>query len=364
VDRALPIAIAGLLLSSTIVSALPGGPTGGLSGDGSAPRIAIGGGPGDGLGRFDDRDDGFVPYRDLRQIDPDAYQLGEEPEDPGRQELIGGPFLGDGTLLKPVSVHTSVADGSALLARHTVRTGDTLTGIAKEHGVSMMTVWWANKLTTKDDLKVGQVLTVPTVNGIIVTVAEGDTLESLAAEHKADPDEIHAVNGLEDPVLVMGQLLVIPGAVGDPIPTPKPTATRAPTVRAPTTSTRGTFVWPVVGGNNYVSQYFRYGHYAIDIAAQHGSTVRAAGAGKVMFAGWKNNGGGYQVWITHGSGLYTLYAHLSALTVGTGQQVGRGQQVGMIGRTGRATGPHLHFEVWRGAIWDTGGRRVNPLLYL
>jgi murein DD-endopeptidase MepM/ murein hydrolase activator NlpD len=83
----------------------------------------------------------------------------------------------------------------------------------------------------------------------------------------------------------------------------------------------------------------------------------------VIFAGWKNNGGGYQVWIAHGSGLYTTYNHMSAISVGSGQGVSVGQQVGRVGQSGHATGPHLHFEVWRGGVWD-GGSRVNPLAYL
>jgi murein DD-endopeptidase MepM/ murein hydrolase activator NlpD len=118
-----------------------------------------------------------------------------------------------------------------------------------------------------------------------------------------------------------------------------------------------------VGGGNYISQYFHYGHYAIDIAADYGSRVRAGGSGTVIWAGWKSNGGGYQVWIAHGSGLYTTYNHMSSITVGRGQHVGRGQQVGRVGQSGNATGPHLHFEVWRGPVWD-GGTRVNPLGYL
>jgi murein DD-endopeptidase MepM/ murein hydrolase activator NlpD len=82
----------------------------------------------------------------------------------------------------------------------------------------------------------------------------------------------------------------------------------------------------------------------------------------VVFAGWKSNGGGYQVWIAHGSGLYTTYSHMSAVTVSAGAGVSAGTQVGRVGQSGRATGPHLHFEVWVGGVWN-GGQRVNPLKY-
>jgi len=83
----------------------------------------------------------------------------------------------------------------------------------------------------------------------------------------------------------------------------------------------------------------------------------------VIYAGWKNNGGGYQVWIAHGSGLYTTYSHMSAVAVSRGARVGRASFIGRIGSSGWATGPHLHFEVWRGEIWS-GGSRANPLSYL
>ena len=172
---------------------------------------------------------------------------------------------------------------------------------------------------------------------------------------------------------MVGQVLVVPGAKGKPIPTPKPvkhssvskprTSGGGGSSRPPTRYTGGRFVWPVSGGGNYISQYYHYGHYGLDIAADYGSRVRAGGGGTVIWAGWKSNGGGYQVWIAHGSGLYTTYNHMSAVTVGRGQHVGRGQQVGRVGQSGNASGPHLHFEVWRGPVWD-GGTRVNPLGYL
>jgi murein DD-endopeptidase MepM/ murein hydrolase activator NlpD len=117
----------------------------------------------------------------------------------------------------------------------------------------------------------------------------------------------------------------------------------------------------VAGG--YISQYSHYGHPAIDIAADYGTGVKAAASGTVIYAGWKSNGGGYQIWIAHGGGLYTTYNHLSSVAVSYGDHVGRGEFIGRIGASGWATGPHLHFEVWHGEIWG-GGSRVNPLSYL
>jgi murein DD-endopeptidase MepM/ murein hydrolase activator NlpD len=61
--------------------------------------------------------------------------------------------------------------------------------------------------------------------------------------------------------------------------------------------------------------------------------------------------------------MYTTYNHMSAISVSSGESVAEGEQVGRIGSSGRATGPHLHFEVWVGPIWN-GGYRVNPLKYL
>lgn len=368
-DAAAPVAVAVIMLVGSVLSVLPdavpaSAAIGWTIGEGTAPRIAVGG-QGTVLGAYDSAGEpiagtGNAPR--FRAVDPEALAMEEKPvitAEPG----VDGAFLEDGTLVKPATVDTSVADGKSLLRSYTVKKGDTLVTIADAHGVSMMTVWWANKLSSKE-VVAGQVLTIPPVDGLVIAVEEGDTLDSLSTKYKISADAIYDTNGLEDRALVIGQTLILPGAAGAPIATPKPvvrsSTPSAGRVSGPATYTGGTFAWPVVGGGNYVSQYFRSGHYGLDIAATYGSTVTAAGAGTVVFAGWKNNCGGYQVWIAHGSGLYTTYNHMSAVTVGAGQSVGRGQQVGRIGSSGCVTGPHVHFEVWRGAIWN-GGSRVNPL---
>ena len=376
-ERLVPILVAAFLLVAS-VTAVPGlarGATGSTDGSGDAPRLVVGGEPGPyfaALGPNDGTGTRELPKR--IGLDESAAQVAL-----GQAATVGAPdvtgqFLADGTLLKPVVVDTNVEDGSDQLRHYKVRSGDTLTGIASRYGVKMITIWWANKLKSKDDLKVGQVLVIPPVNGLVVTVKQGDTLTSVAAANKVEPERIVKINGLTDETLVIGQVLIVPGAHGDPIPTPKPTkrpvvhvatvsrptATRT-TTRPPVQYNGGAFGWPVAGG--YISQYFSYGHPAIDIAADYGTGVKAAAAGTVTFAGWKSNGGGYQIWIAHGSGLYTTYNHLSSVAVSAGAHVGRGSFIGRVGASGWATGPHLHFEVWRGPIW-AGGTRVNPLAYL
>jgi murein DD-endopeptidase MepM/ murein hydrolase activator NlpD len=396
-EHAAAAAVAAVLVGASFASAVPsfaGPPSGNADGPGTTPRIVVGGGvlgppPTDGLGGDEIRGpEGWTdePFDDFgsnggrggavdggptdgggpgQEADPQARLA--DPEASAETIEPVGPFLADGTLLKPVAVDTRVPDARDRLVFYRVQSGDTLTGIARRFGISMMTLWWANELTSKDDLHVGQVLRIPPVDGLVVTVADGDTLDAIAARTGVPKETIAAFNGLTDDGLVVGQTLIVPGARGDPIPTPKPTPrpvlrTVTRTVQPPSRYTGGALLWPVAGG--YLSQYYHYGHYGIDIAADYGTPVRAAAAGTVVFAGWKSNGGGYQVWIAHGSGLYTGYYHMSAVSVGRGQAVGRGQMVGRIGTSGWATGPHLHFEVWRGYPWEAGSSRVNPLRYL
>jgi murein DD-endopeptidase MepM/ murein hydrolase activator NlpD len=381
-ERALPLAIAAAVAAAALLAVVPGTPAGsvgGVQGRGQDVRIAVNGAPGRDIGPVDvgsldarySGDTSFTPFSL-----PDEVLSSAEAE---QATADAGSFLDDGTLVTGYAPDTTVEDGSDLIVKYKVKSGDTLSTIARKFDVSMMTLWWANKLKSKDDLHVGQTLKIPPVSGLVVTVSESDTLDSLAAKYDAKASRIKAVNQLTDDTLVVGQVLMVPGAKGDPIPTPKPTPKpKATTHSRSSTPSRtsgrtgssygghysgGRMHWPVVGGGNYVSQYFHYGHSAIDIAADYGSPVVAANGGRVYFAGWKSNGGGYQVWISHGSGVYTTYNHMSSLSVGTGQWVGRGQRVGRIGQSGWATGPHLHFEVWVGGVPWSGGHPVNPMRY-
>ncbi len=102
------------------------------------------------------------------------------------------------------------------------------------------------------------------------------------------------------------------------------------------TSPFGYRTHPIFGGKSF--------HTGIDIGAKTGSPVVAANGGTVIKAGW-NNAYGNVVFIDHGGGTVTVYAHNSELLVSKGAVVSRGQQISKVGSTGNSTGPHLHFEV-------------------
>jgi murein DD-endopeptidase MepM/ murein hydrolase activator NlpD len=357
-ERLLPIGVALLVLLASIsgvaVTGTVKGTTGSVNSPSPTPRIAI---------------DAVDPGTDSITAPDDLKPATGATSDSSADDL--GQYLPDGTLLKPIAVDTTVSDASARLITYTVKSGDTLTGIAHKFGISMMTLWWANNLAAKDQLHVGQKLQIPPVDGLVIVVKAGDTLDTISALTGMSPDDIVAYNNLTDRTLVIGEVLIVPDALGKPIAvvaTPKPAVTSSGSsssssgskAHGPATYSGGAFSWPVPGG--WISQYFHASHPAIDIAAPWGTRVLAAAAGTVIWAGWKDNGGGYQVWISHGSGLFTTYNHMSAVLVSVGQHVGRAQQVGRVGMTGNATGPHLHFEVWRGMVWGDG-TRVNPLPY-
>lgn len=131
------------------------------------------------------------------------------------------------------------------------------------------------------------------------------------------------------------------------------------------TYTGGTMTWPLPGFYS-VTSYFGNRlhpvlkvykmHTGVDIAGAgcNGKNVVAAADGKVITAGWIS-GYGYTVMIDHGGGVVTLYAHSQKLLVKVGDQVKAGQAIMLVGSTGYATGPHLHFEV------RINGKYVNPL---
>ena len=98
-------------------------------------------------------------------------------------------------------------------------------------------------------------------------------------------------------------------------------------------------------------------HSGVDISASSGTPIRATADGIVIHSGWTQYSG-YLVVLEHGSGFKTIYAHNKKNMVKVGQTVKRGEVIAYVGSTGKATGPHVHYEVWE------KGKNVNPKKYL
>lgn len=136
-------------------------------------------------------------------------------------------------------------------------------------------------------------------------------------------------------------------------------------VRSVSKSSKPTFSMPISGAR-FVSGFGRrkdpWGgstktHHGVDLAAAHGTRIRAAADGTVKVVA-SNGLLGRHIIIDHGNGYETVYAHLFRQSVRNGQDVSRGQLIGYEGSTGRSTGPHLHFEIRK------HGQYVDPCDYL
>lgn len=246
---------------------------------------------------------------------------------------------------------------------YTVEEGDTIASIAAEFNISTNTVLWANGLSERTVLKVGDHLTILPTTGVLHTVRSGDTVSGIAAKYDASGRDILDYNRLGDEAkLALGQKVIVPDgyieAVTAPRILPRDThvadrdADAGPTPDPADVVADGNLAWPTT--TQHISQYFRWGHTGIDIDNRSRPPVYVAEAGTVEFTGWLG-GYGNLVIVNHGGGLQTYYAHLDKFYVSKGAALAKGAAVGKMGSTGRSTGPHLHFEVRR------NGHPVNPL---
>jgi murein DD-endopeptidase MepM/ murein hydrolase activator NlpD len=129
--------------------------------------------------------------------------------------------------------------------------------------------------------------------------------------------------------------------------------------------TQANMVWPVAGPYRVSSTFgvrkhpikrHRTFHHGLDIAARAGTPIVSVASGQVVFAGWRA-GYGRVVEIDHGQGWVSRYAHAKSIGVSKGQLVLAGQMIARVGRSGHATGAHLHLELER------AGERINPMVF-
>jgi LysM repeat protein len=238
--------------------------------------------------------------------------------------------------------------GRTKVLTYVVEDGDTLWSIAAQFGLDLDSLRWSNPTLERnpDVLAIGTELIILPVPGVYHLVTEEDTLESIAAQYGVAETDIsnYPPNALYPPYkLKVGQGLIVPfGRKGGVLPPPN-------------LAVDSTLAWPVAGT---LTGGFEPDHQALDIGAPYGSTVYAASAGTVRYAGWGDDGLGFTLVIDHGQGLESLYVHLKGTLVQAGTGVARGDAVGEVGSTGHSNGPHLHFEVRR------NGQLIDPLPYL
>lgn len=229
---------------------------------------------------------------------------------------------------------------------YVVREGDTIGGIAALFGVSPNTIRWANDIKGST-LRVGQTLTILPVTGLRHTVKKGDTLSSIAKQYHADAEEVAQYNGIEG-ALAVGSTITIPD--GEVVAAPAPASTKPstkPSVSGTSVASAGYYMRPL---SRAVRTQGIHGYNAVDLAAPVGTPILASASGSVIVSregGWNGGYGSYIV-VEHGNGTQTLYSHASSVIVGVGERVVQGQVIGYVGQTGKATGPHLHFEIRNG----------------
>jgi len=194
-------------------------------------------------------------------------------------------------------------------------------------------------------------------------VVSGDTLQRVAERYEVPLEELKDVNAeaLASGVKP-GVKLYIPFEASPAWDREFFEPTPAGMARGLATS--GRFFWPVAGeissffGPRRATRRQSGYHEGLDIAAPRGTAVSAARSGHIIYSGSRIPGYGNMVIVRHADQFSTVYAHLNRLAVKKGQFVSRGQRLGSVGRSGKASGNHLHFEV------RDGQEPVDPLVHL
>lgn len=271
--------------------------------------------------------------------------------------------------------------------KHVVASGDTLSGIAILYGVRVKTLLWENNLDEKATLKLGQILTIPPVDGVAYTVnAKTETVAQIASTYSVDAKLIRDHNNLKGDVLPQGAKIFIPGGQRKEIagaPTTKNSvvvrsgvrwdsrsgAAAAASGAQPVSGKR--FIFPTKGK---ITQGFGVRHLALDIANPAKPDIWSIGDEGVITKARTgcpdrnvrrelscNGGYGNYVVVDYGNKTQVLYAHMQTVYVNVGQKVARGQALGKMGNSGRtygATGIHTHVELY------IDGQKKNLSKYL
>lgn len=229
-----------------------------------------------------------------------------------------------------------------------VKDGDTLSDISKLYNIDVGTLISYNKIKDVRRIWVGINLKIPDIDGMPYVVRNGDSLESIAGKYGIPLNDILDANNLDSEIISVGDRLFIPGAKISEYDYKKATGTL--------------FLYPASGRLSSPYGYridpftgVRRMHYGIDIANRTGTDIRSTMAGTVVVIADQPLGYGKYIVIRHDRGFQSLYGHLDAILVRKGQRISQGQKIGRMGSSGRSTGTHLHFSLYK------NNSPVNPL---
>jgi hypothetical protein len=198
---------------------------------------------------------------------------------------------------------------------------------------------WANNLSSKSKISVGQKLIILPVSGAIHYVKSGETLSEIAKIYKGDVEKIVSFNELSDEKdIFVGDILVIPDGI---MPASRPQYSEIPVANS----------YFIVPTNGRISQGLHW-YNAVDFANECGAPIFAAAGGQVQKVKYGYNmGAGNYLTILHPNGVVTMYGHILSSLVNPGDQVSQGQIIAFVdGKPGTpgagiSTGCHVHFEV-------------------
>jgi murein DD-endopeptidase MepM/ murein hydrolase activator NlpD len=228
--------------------------------------------------------------------------------------------------------------------------GDTMSSIAAKLKLNVDTISSLNRVDGRGvhNLTVGEMLKIPSQDGVFMLVS--DDFDGQCKKNSVAAEDVLAANSLTRAQLQSGMQLFFPGVqhVGYAYALSTGVAVSLP-LHGWESSTFGVREDPFTGAMAR--------HTGVDIAAPMGSAIRSATDGVVAAAGWDNMLGNY-VSVGAPMGYSYIYGHMSKILVSSGTRVATGRLLGLVGDTGYATGPHLHFEVRKNGVPQ------NPKYYL
>lgn len=229
-----------------------------------------------------------------------------------------------------------------------VKSGDTVSSVADDFGISVNTLLWANDLTSKSKLKIGQKLIILPVSGVLHHIKSGDTVLALALKYKASSKEIVEFNELaSDDDIFIGDILIIPeGKMPATVKSSYASSNYIPVASS-------YFICPIASPCHITQRLHWYN--AIDFShGKCGDSIYAAAGGVVQRVKYGyNSGAGNTITILHPNGVVTSYGHILSSLVSPGDQVYQGQIIALMGGNtatqgagaGMSTGCHVHFAV-------------------